>query len=485
MYSRVTLGDVVQWTQAEIVSAHFHALPIPYIGTDTRAFESGGLFAALKGPNHNGHRYLRTALKMGACALLCDEAVEPYGVTQEEVPVLRVSHVEKALVAIGEQMRLRFRGPVVAVTGSAGKSSTKKMAAILCGPGTLFPPKSYNNLLGVTQTWLAVEDSHERAVLEMGMNASGEIREMCEIYRPQGGVLTNIGDAHIGKLGSHEALFLAKRELFDFIAQLPDCRGAAVNVSNPIVVRAYHEAFGKKQPAFTYSTAFHPGAQWYAADVHTDPKSAFLSGRLCLETESFPFALPLFGAHHIENLLAAMGLARLAGVSMADVLSRVAHIQPEKHRGEVFALAQKRILIDDSYNANPAAMESSLETLKKLAPERRKVLVLGEMRELGPYADFYHQQLADHLLKLRHQGHSLFLIGVGEKMEICTREFEKKAPQLAVFCEDKTQALAECEKQLQPNDLVYVKGSRAVELDAVCDALRSQACNAQPEHMSE
>jgi len=195
MLSKITLADLIEWTQAQVIGPQLPEQPIQSITSDSRDLKAGEVFIALKGGQFDGHHFLVQAAQKGAVALISEN--EPPNEIQGKLPVLKVRSSLQAYVDIGRALRKLFPGKVFAITGSAGKSSTKDMVGALLGDHTIISPKSFNNLLGVSKTLCLLEDSTQNLVLEMGMNNFGEIKEMCETFEPLGGSITNIGDAHI------------------------------------------------------------------------------------------------------------------------------------------------------------------------------------------------------------------------------------------------------------------------------------------------
>ncbi|MFM8313082.1 MAG: UDP-N-acetylmuramoyl-tripeptide--D-alanyl-D-alanine ligase, partial [Deltaproteobacteria bacterium] len=237
MYSSITFKTLAGWTQGELSEASHSEFPISQISTDTRTLKVGDVYLALKGESFDGNQFVQQAIKKGASGVICETA-EPL-----TVPKIRVPDALKALICIGENLRNLFQGKVFAITGSAGKSSTKDMVAVLLGDSTVSSPASFNNLMGVSRTLCLVTDSTQNLVLEMGMNNFGEIAELCQRFRPQYGMITNVGDAHIGKLGGQEGIYRAKKEMFDFLAKDSSAKGLALNADDPWVMEAFKSNF--------------------------------------------------------------------------------------------------------------------------------------------------------------------------------------------------------------------------------------------------
>ena len=468
MLSWIKLEHLVQWTKGECAQKNALSLAVPSISTDSRSIQPGEVFAAIKGPTFDGHAYLDDVLKRGAVAAIVETK------QKSAIPQIVVKDTSRALVAIGEAIRDAFKGPVFAVTGSAGKSSTKEMIADLLGEHTVRSPKSFNNLWGVPRTLFLVQDSTRNLVLEMGMNALGELEEICRHFKPTGGLITNIGDAHIGKMGGQEKIFQAKKEVFDALAK-HDSPQVALNIDDPWVKKAYDQAFGKKTPqTVTYSAS---GAE---ADVRVLAKEMHpVSGELTLELEirgnKAKLAFALFGLHQAQNIAAASSAALLFGLTPREILERLPGLKSTKQRGELIGLADGRTLIDESYNSNPSALEASLASVAQLDPTRRRVFVLGEMRELGEFSDALHARCGHALVALYKQRKFPFLLmGVGTGFIPFLSAVEQELPGVPCLAvSDSAHAVERLKSLLLPSDIVLVKGSRGIALEAVVQWLKS------------
>jgi UDP-N-acetylmuramoyl-tripeptide--D-alanyl-D-alanine ligase len=461
MYSWVTLDHLVRWTGGKVSGSFPSKTPVSHISTDSRTIAPGQVFAALKGDSFDGHDYLKDVAGKGAAALLVERP------SDVKCPQIVVGDTLRALIAIGDAIRREFKGKVCAVTGSAGKSSTKDMIAALLGADTVASPASFNNLLGVSKTLFLVNDTTKQLVLEMGMNASGEIAEICRHFRPQAAAITNIGDAHIGKLGGQRAIQLAKKEIFDHIASLGDeAIGVVVNIDDRLVREAFEEAFPKRPRFLTYSD------QGTAADVRIvskaiDPDTGFLSLKIEIQGKILSERIPIFGSHQSQNIASAAAMATLLGVSIEDIRARLPQVRPAVHRGEVHRLAQESILIDESYNSNPTALLSALTTLFGLSPDRRRVLVLGDMLELGEFTERLHREVGEGLVRLKgRSGAPVVVIGVGTAVGSLLGPIKKAVPEEdCIQVADWEAALSLVRKRARPRDILFVKGSRGNKLD--------------------
>jgi UDP-N-acetylmuramoyl-tripeptide--D-alanyl-D-alanine ligase len=471
MFSQVTLKDLVAWTGAKLSRPISSINLISTISSDSRTFKSGEVFIALPGEKFDGHQYIEEVASKGALAIIGEK---PPATWNHSIPFLEVPSSLNAYVDIGRALRKKFQGKVLAVTGSAGKSSTKDMLGVLLGPQTLVSPKSFNNLLGVSKTLCLLEDQTKNLVLEMGMNGFGEIREMCEKFEPQGGAITNIGDAHIGKLGGREGIYKAKKELFDWISQVEPCLGVAINLDDPLVVRASQEAFSKSIKIISYS-AHDSGADIYISKRKIDPQSGALSLMLKTEGGDFTVTIPHFGIHHAYNLAAAVALARLAQVSWNEIGERLSRVMPSENRGQITHLSNQMTLIDESYNSNPAALVSSLQSVLLMNPKGRKILVLGEMRELDHFSESLHREVGRQIGTMFAENPTQVVVfGVGKETQALLTEVQKANSKIATFFVEMVEQVEPLVlTSLRSQDLVFVKGSRGISLDKLVKRLKA------------
>jgi len=432
------------------------------ISTDSRTIQAGELFVPLRGANFDGHDFLIRAYRRGAAACLSEEIVAGF-----PIPVIQV---EDTLVALGDlaaAIRRNFTAPVVAVTGSAGKTTTKEMlSSILAqtGPG-LKTEGNFNNLIGLPLTLFRWRPEHNWAVLEMGMSRRGEIARLAEIAAPQVGIITNIGPAHLEGLGSIDGVARAKGELF---AALSVGGVAIINADDERVVQlpvangVRRLLFGLKRPADVT-----------ASDVKSGVDS--LSMRIQLPTGQWNVSMKVGGRQNVLNALAAAAAAVALHVPGELIVRGLEQFQPYRGRLEVFKLDEGIVLIDDTYNANPLSMQASLQYLAETAGTGRRIAVLGDMLELGEdAADWHHKVGAAAAI------YSDLLLVMGGQAE-ATAAGASAAGMAAdkVVVLSSHQAVVEnLMSRLQPNDRILVKGSRGMQMEKICQEIREahRAC---------
>lgn len=426
------------------------------ISTDSRNLIPGSLFVPLRGERFDGHDYISQAVKNGASACLSEEVI--VGLS---VPVVRVADTLRALGDIAAAYRLQLNGPLVAITGSVGKTTTKEMlAAILSqvAPG-LKTAGNFNNLIGLPLTLFRLEPEHQWAVLEMGTSALGEIERLTDIAQPTVGIITNIGAAHLETLQGLDGVSRAKGELFaglqggTAILNLDDSRVARLPVANGV----------KK---FTYGVS--GDAQVRAENIQENKAGIRFDLVIAEKKQRVQLAIP--GKHNVSNALAAAAAATELSVPVETIVAGLEHFIAIPGRMNLSPLPCGGLLLDDSYNSNPLSASAALDVLATLPGQGRRVAVLGDMLELGEKSAKMHMELG-----AKASGMSELLIAVGTFSEDVCRGAEAAGmkPEQTVALVDTAAAIDYLHKQQRSGDKVLVKGSRGVRLEQLADALKA------------
>jgi UDP-N-acetylmuramoyl-tripeptide--D-alanyl-D-alanine ligase len=406
---------------------------------DTRTQNAGDVYFALRGPNHDGHNFLPAAVDKGAAALVVERST---GLPGELV----VRDTLCALQTLGSWARAQWGGTIIGVTGSAGKTTTKDAIAHLLA-GEIRTGKTvgnFNNHVGVPLSILRLPDESTAAVLEMGMNHAGEIRRLAEIARPQIGVVTNVGYAHVEFFDSVEGVAAAKREL---IEELPSDGVAVLNADDPRVL-----GFRDAHPGRSITFGFSDAADVRAEAVEFGPGGARF--RAC----GVDFETGMAGRHAVMNLLAAIAVATYFDIAPERLRDAVAGFGVGKMRGE--RLLHNGIMVwNDCYNSNPEAARSMIDVLRE-TPARARIAVLGEMLELGHASDELHREVGRYAA--RH-GVNL-LIGVRGAARAMV-DAAKTEGLRAEFFEDAADAGEYARRVAHPGDAVLFKGSRGVRVE--------------------
>src|SRR5580700_6215292 len=418
---------------------------------DTRTQNAGDVYFALRGPNFDGHNFIAAAMEKGAAAVVVERGWdvplgapigEPGG-AQFAANELLVDDTLKALEDLGAWARLRWGGEVIGVTGSAGKTTTKDAIAHLLADEMPVGKTwgNFNNHVGVPLSILRLADGCRAAVLEMGMNHAGEIRDLAAIAKPQIGVVTNVGYAHVEFFDDIEGVAAAKREL---IEALPRDGVAVLNADDPRVAR-----FGEAHPGRTVTFGFAG-----TADVRAESIEATAAGAR-FRALGVDFETGLTGSHAVSNLLAAIAVAREFGIAPERLREPVRTFTVGKMRGE--RMEHNGITIwNDCYNANPEAVERMIDVLSQ-TPAARRIAVLGEMLELGHASDALHRQVGRYAAE-----HGIdFVIGVRGS----ARALVDAAGAAARFFEEPVAAGDFVRSIARPGDAILFKGSRGVRME--------------------
>ncbi|KYZ77101.1 UDP-N-acetylmuramoyl-tripeptide--D-alanyl-D-alanine ligase [Anaerosporomusa subterranea] len=420
------------------------------ISTDTRLLQPGSLFIALSGEHFDGHNYLNTAAENGAVGVIVSrrDIAVPAGVI-----VIVVADTRRALQDLARFHRQRFSGPVIAITGSNGKTTTKDMTAAVLSSrlSTLKTQANFNNEIGLPLTLLRLDQSHQVAVVEMGMRGKGEIQELAAIALPTIGVVTTVGETHIELLGSVENIAAAKAELVEAI---PEDGTVILNGDNPLV-----RAMAKKTPAKIVFYGMVDAEVTAKAIIQTETGMSF---DCCWPNQSFRVDLATFGRHNIYNALAAIAVGRELGLTPAEICQGIASFVPDGMRLQVQAIGQYRV-INDAYNASPLSMAASIEALKDIAAGRT-VAVLGDMLELGDFAVEAHRKIGEKLAAQRID----LVITVGN----LSRNIAQAAMEVGLHveaCDNHEAARQMLKKFLRAGDTVLLKGSRGMKMEQLLD----------------
>ena len=459
----ISLDDVRAYTGGRIV---FDQGPRAYrrICTDSREARTGDLFIALKGERFDGHVFLDQALEAGVGGLIVEQPPEGPFLEGHACTVIRVSDSLTALGDLAAGWRRRFSTTVGVLTGSNGKTTTKEMVvAILRNEfSCLWSPGNYNNRIGMPLTLLAMRPEHERAVLEMGMNEPGEIAALTRMAGPQVGALLNIGPAHLGKFPSMEALAAAKAEM---IEALPEASVLVFNRDDPRV-----EALGRQWQGPTRTFGFSEGCAVRLVEAH--PEGAGQRIELELDGKRVTVTMQLPGRHNLANAVAAAALASALGAS-EDAVAR--GLATARTVGGRFALRRhaRFTLVDDSYNANPASMRIALETLEALSGASDRILVLGDMLELGEHSEAAHRELGRQAARLRP---ALLCVKGAFRESLIEGALAEALPESRVVrFADAGEAVGKIQARMRGGEWILVKGSRGMALETVVQALERQA----------
>jgi UDP-N-acetylmuramoyl-tripeptide--D-alanyl-D-alanine ligase len=464
----LTAADVVAATGGRLEQGAARRA-IDRVSIDSRTAGAGDFFVAIRGDRFDGHEFVAAAMAHGAIGALVETtAVDAARAAAQDrtAVIVSVADTTRGLQDISRDVRRRSGAKVVAITGSAGKTTTKEVAAeFLSTRFRVFRNKgNLNNHIGLPLSLLELRSRPEVAVVELGMNHPGEIRTLVGIAEPEVRVWTNVGDAHIGFFATAEAIADAKAEILEgagpdhvLVANADDSRIAAR--ARGFVGRVM--TFGIDHPADVRGVSVEErGLDGIRAQVRTPV------GELDLDT-------PLLGLGNLANVLAATAVALQFDVPLEDIAAQAAKLRPAHHRGELLRLAGGLTLIDDSYNSSPSALRRALETVKAATGSARKIAVLGEMLELGAHAVRLHQECG---AAAAAAGLDLLITVGGPPAEALAREaVDRGMPAGAVaYLTTNIEAADLALSRTRPGDLVLVKGSRGIGTDLVVDRLKAE-----------
>ena len=427
---------------------------------DSRDAVPGSLFVAIVGARVDGHDFVAEARERGAVVALTSRRVGS--------PAVVVDDPVQALGLLASYVIRRLPETLVlGLTGSSGKTTTKDMlASILSRHGeTVAPRNSFNSEVGLPLTVLSCTTTTRYLVLEMGMRGHGHIAYLCDISHPRITGLINVGSAHLELLGSREAIAQAKGEI---IEALPPDGVGVLHADNPLVM-----AQGARTSARLMTFGESSAADVRATDIELD---ALARPRftLAFEGHAIPMALRMSGEHQVSNALAAAAMALAAGIDLTDIVSSLEAYEPvSKWRMEVRERSDGVIVVNDAYNANPESTRAALKALAAMGRDRRTWAVIGEMREIGATSIEEHDAIGR--LAVRLDINRLIAVGEGARPVHLGASHEGSWGDESAWVPDAAAALAILEAEVEPGDVVLVKASRSIGLDAVATGLLGEA----------
>ena len=427
---------------------------------DSRKIEKDFLFFAIKGERVDGHRFIPQVMENGAACAVCEKEPERKEDGKPVGPYILVEDVKKAMQDIAAFYRSGLTIPVIGITGSVGKTSTKEFIAAVLGEKykVLKTQGNYNNEIGVPLTLMRIRKEHEAAVVEMGINHFGEMHRLSRMAAPDIVVMTNIGDCHLEALGSREGILKAKSEIFDFMKE----NGTVIINGDDDMLSTIKEVhkhtpvtFGKNKNNLCYATDIRSkGLFGSSARIHS------LSG-------SFQAEIPLPGEHMVYNALAAAAVGEALGLSGEEIAAGISAVKPTEGRSNLVKCKDK-VVIDDCYNANPVSMCAALDLLAQA--DTRKVAILGDMFELGGNAEKLHGDVGRYAAGLALD----VVICVGEiSAEMAKEAKDANTGKSEIYYYAAKEALLqELQHIIKPEDTILVKASHGMEFTEIVEKLK-------------
>ncbi|MBN4059011.1 UDP-N-acetylmuramoyl-tripeptide--D-alanyl-D-alanine ligase [bacterium AH-315-J04] len=445
-----------------LLPAGGESVTVTRVTIDSRDVLPGDLFVAIDGQRFDGHDFVLQAIEKGAAACLVTEAWYHKQLEKPNYPCLLVDDTTTALGTLATYYRCEVMTPttvVIAITGSNGKTTTKRMIDHVLGdamPGRA-ALKSFNNHIGVPLTLLSAEAQDRYLVIEIGTNSPGEVAALSAMTKPDIGVLTSIGFAHLEGLGGIEGITTEKFSMFDHVR-----RGGmgVINIDGPVTLDRLRRLERLRLMTFGFDESAELRIENMTDSVQ---RSAFTLDR------QYRIELSMPGGHHATNAAAAFAVARWFGLDPAQIILRLVSYRPASGRCRVVEAGQVT-MVDDSYNANPSSMAAAIASMS-LANCSRRVFVMGDMRELGQDSADFHEQM---VRQAADAGIHLLVV-VGElAVEASIATAGLTGDMRVIACQDATLAAAALRGLLRAGDLVWIKGSRAVGLDKLVEPLREQ-----------
>ena len=429
------------------------------VSTDSRLVEKGNIFIALQGENFDGHDFVQKVAEKGAASVLLSN---PSKVDLEKldkaVSVIKVSDTLQALGDLAHNYRQRFSLPVIGITGSSGKTTTKEMMATIIGrqKNVLKTEGNLNNLIGLPQTIFRLRAEHELAILEMGTNTRGEIKRLTRIAAPSIGLITNIGPAHLEGFGSVEVVAQEKADLF---LNMPQAGIAVANLDDE-AVKIIVEKWNGRRVNFSMS----PNVDVTVSDIEKNGAHG-MRFNLIINGVSQKVEMKIAGVHHLYNAMAAVACAWTAGIDPKAIKEGLEAFLPVGGRMEMIKLQNGAYVIDDSYNANPASVREALMTLRDMKNSHSGYVFLGDMLELGDAAFEMHRRIGTLLGTI---GVNVVFLQGEHSAIVAAAAIDGGMSQGKIFImKDSREGILFLKKYLKKGDWVLVKGSRRMKMETI------------------
>lgn len=460
-WGKITLTELIDPMKGKLISGDFRTLPSG-LSTDTRNIRPGEIFLALRGDKFDGHCFISAAVeKEASCIILEDEACFP---ADSKCAVIKVGDSLEALGDIAAYWRSRYDIPVVSITGSTGKTTTKEMTSSILeiGAETLKNNGNFNNLIGLPLTLLKINRSHRRVVLEMGMNRPGEIGRLTRISDPDIGLITNIGPVHLEGLKDIAGVAKAKAEMIEKIR--PESKVILFGDDKILMeeVSRFNSDF------FTFGLESKNDLR--ATDIEDIGENG-ISYILRYEDEAVPVRLHVPGYHNLVNSLAAASVAVCMKETFKNITAGLERFKGLKGRLIPEILSENIVLLDDTYNSNPSSLEAALSVAKKIAGKERRVIVgLGEMLELGDETEHAHINAG----RMVAETGAFYFFSLGAHANLMLKGAVEKgfSYEKAIEVGSHAEMVQKISSIMSKGDLILLKGSRMIGLERVAEGLR-------------
>ncbi len=447
----ITLRDLAEFCQAKPSDNLDLSQQVDLVSNDSRTENKNWVYLALEGERLDGHDFSDQALSNGAIAVIAQKS----GGNKN----LLVDNTYMAIKSIAMAYKNRYKIPYIAVTGSSGKTTTKDMIyyAVNKSKKTLRNLGNLNSEIGLPLTVLNLDSTYECAILEMGMYNLGEIAYLAEIVKPNIGVITNVGIAHLMNLKTRENILKAKLEIASYMTEKDFL---LINGDNDMLQKITKDSMRPK----VYTFGMDKKNDIFAINYKIDNNKTFVSASVL--GQKIEFVIPTIGEHNIYNALSAMGVCKLLGLDMQSSAQGLSEYKPSRYRMEKSEI-NKKLIINDCYNANPYSMKASISTMDMVTAGRR-VAVVADMLELGEESDRYHFEIGQLLSEYVD-----VIIAIGEKAKCYISGAKSKGfkAENMYYFKTNEEAAKEINSILQEGDAVIIKGSRGMKLEEVADSI--------------
>lgn len=458
----MTVEDIIKATNGKLIIGNLNETCENFC-TDTRKIQKDDVYIGLKGEKFNGNEYYKEALKKGAKVAI----VSGIDITKEDLEELKdktIIEVKDSLIAFGDIAAFKrslYNIPVVQITGSVGKTSTRDIVAnvIRTQYKTLQTEGNFNNAVGLPTTVLKLKD-HEALVVESGMNHFGEISYLGKIAKPTIAVITNIGTAHIGNLGSRENILKAKLEILENLK--PD-GFIVINNDNDLLHKWNME--DNKYKKYTFGIEEKSDVMAYNIEIRED----YSKYNVIINNKEYTVKVPVSGKHFVYNSLCAIAVGNLMHIAPENIIKGIETFKLTKNRMEICKIKEDITVINDAYNASYDSMKAAIEYLKEI-PGNRKIAVLGDMFELGDYGEEMHRKVGEEVAKNKVD----ILITVGDLSRYIAKEAEKVGmpKENIIVLNSNKEAVEYLNKVLKTNDVVLLKASHGMNFEEIFNGIK-------------
>ncbi len=449
----IKLDDVIKAVEGTVLSGNVENKQILSVATDSRENIPQGLFIAIKGENVDGHMYIECAARNGAIATLVSDEQDTY---IDEIVYIKVEDTIKGLQDLASWYRSQFNIPVVAITGSVGKTTTKDMVSSVLGRkyNVLKTQGNFNSDIGAPMTVLGLNKSHEIAVIEMGMDHLRQIAGISRIVKPDTAVITNVGVAHLEYLKTRENILKAKCEVFE---NMDENTGIAIlNKDNDMLSTVDNNFkkvwFGKEN-----------NADIFVKNVQVDYTDGVIKAEAYVKNIKYNLIIPGLSEHLVYSAMAAIAVGLRYNMTVEETLQGVLDYTHTKMRMDIYKLEDNILVIDDTYNANPDSMKSLIDTVKR-GNKENKILILGDMFELGENSIELHKQVLEYAINAR----ATKIVVTGENMKKAANEMKND---VIMVYDNKEELIEDIDKIIEKNSIVALKASRGMKFENITEKI--------------